>query len=332
MWGYSIACARIGIKHYVWQQLQIEPSSTWHQNVSAEDPFIYHYTFGVEYSADGIPMVGTVGEWSLDKRHYFGSPPPRELDAPPKCAQECAWVWWGMFNEATRALGDVYPRSTGGNLRSFRRSNNGVDDKPPTGIEQAITQTGPWVIDGTKKPVHFHRRGRVSSSMGAGTWKATGELTIRIELCGSYTLTFDSSTTPTTFSIASDSVRSFLRGASGLGTKGAVDTPFLQSRSPKWQDGDAAHLGVSRLIGTGPWAWSGIPTMAFYNHGVLITPWGHGTYYPDRTAPDVVWLEFAGSTHRVNTFECHKFSSIRTSDEQKVDGWIQLSGGGQTQC
>ena len=53
MWGYSIACARVGIKHYVWQQLQIEPSSTWHQNVSAEDPYIYHYTFGVEYSADG---------------------------------------------------------------------------------------------------------------------------------------------------------------------------------------------------------------------------------------------------------------------------------------
>ena len=90
MWGYSIACARVGVKHYVWQQLQIEPSATWHQNVSAEDPYIYHYTFGVEYSADGIPMVGTVGEWSLDKRHYFGSPPPRELDAPPACAQECA--------------------------------------------------------------------------------------------------------------------------------------------------------------------------------------------------------------------------------------------------
>ena len=31
MWGYSIACARHGIKHYVWQQFQTEPSSTWHQ-------------------------------------------------------------------------------------------------------------------------------------------------------------------------------------------------------------------------------------------------------------------------------------------------------------
>ena len=38
--------------------MQTEPSSTWHQNVTAEDPYIYHYTFGVEYALDGIPVVG----------------------------------------------------------------------------------------------------------------------------------------------------------------------------------------------------------------------------------------------------------------------------------
>jgi len=37
MWGYSLACARLGIKNFVWQQLQIEPSASWHQNVSAEE-------------------------------------------------------------------------------------------------------------------------------------------------------------------------------------------------------------------------------------------------------------------------------------------------------
>ena len=82
----------------------MEPSSTWHQNVSAEDPYIYHYTFGVEYAADGIPVVGRVGEWSLDKRHYFGGYPPMALADPPKCAQECAWLWSSKFNEATAAL------------------------------------------------------------------------------------------------------------------------------------------------------------------------------------------------------------------------------------
>ena len=25
MWGYSIACARLGIKNFVWQQLQVKP-------------------------------------------------------------------------------------------------------------------------------------------------------------------------------------------------------------------------------------------------------------------------------------------------------------------
>ena len=47
MWGYSIAVARLGIKHFVWQKLQIEPSAAWHQDTSSQEPFIYHYTFGV---------------------------------------------------------------------------------------------------------------------------------------------------------------------------------------------------------------------------------------------------------------------------------------------
>eukprot|EP00966_Prymnesium_polylepis_P285621 6597712-Prymnesium_polylepis.1 len=127
MWGYSIACARMGVKHYVWQQLQIEPSAAWHQvvapgrvalvwlpkwrpsarhsapkwrhstpkwrhstpkwsrpplhEVTEENAFIYHYTFGVEYTKEGVPVVGGVGEWSLDKRHYFGAAPPN------KCAR-----------------------------------------------------------------------------------------------------------------------------------------------------------------------------------------------------------------------------------------------------
>ena len=33
------------------------------------------------------------------------------------------------------------------------------------------------------------------------------------------------------------------------------------------------RLGAA-LLGTGPWAWAGISTMAFYDHGVLITAYG----------------------------------------------------------
>ena len=60
MWGYAIAALRLGIRHFVWQQLQIEPSAAWHQDLSAQDPFIYHYTFGVEYTHEGVPVVGGV--------------------------------------------------------------------------------------------------------------------------------------------------------------------------------------------------------------------------------------------------------------------------------
>ena len=48
----------------MWQQLQIEPSAAWHQDVKAQDPYIYHYTFGVEYNVDGTPVVGGKGAWS----------------------------------------------------------------------------------------------------------------------------------------------------------------------------------------------------------------------------------------------------------------------------
>ena len=82
-----------------------------------QDPFIYHYTFGVEYKLDGSPVVGAVGTWSLDKRHYFGAAPPPQLHAPPACAQESGRVWWRLFHEAIgnlSASGLWYAR-TGGN-------------------------------------------------------------------------------------------------------------------------------------------------------------------------------------------------------------------------
>jgi len=320
MWGYSIACARVGVKHYVWQQFQIEPSATWHQNVSAEDPYIYHYTFGVEYSLDGIPVVGAVGEWSLDKRHYFGAAPPKDLDRPPECAQECAWVWWRMFNEATRALGTMWPTATGGNLRSFQRGGGGAGGASESALGRSIVRTGPWLIDGKHK-LFFHVGGRVSGPMGGGKWFTTGDTTVSLSLCGASTLTFDHADAPTSFTISGSGFRS------GIGKNGEVDPAFAKpsARSQLWEAEKAAsHLGVQRLLGTGPWAWAGISTMAFLDKGVLVTPWGSGTWYPTETE-DAVVLSFAGAKHRVVAHGCHKFTSVRESDEQRVEGWIQLS-------
>ena len=335
MWGYSIACARVGVKHYVWQQFQIEPSSTWHQNVTAEDPYIYHYTFGVEYSSDGIPVVGSVGEWSLDKRHYFGAAPPRNLDAPPECAQECAWVWWRMFNEATKALGDKYPAQTGGNTRSFQhdRSGGGGGGGGAGGaapeLASSLPRSGAWLIDKQHKPFHFHVGGRLSSPWGAGKWEALGEARAKLHICGSsIELAFDSASAPTSFSVdGGGGLGARLRGPA-LITKGGELWSALESAEATAKEWDAAvaatHTGARRLIGTGPWAWAGISTMAFYDRGKLVTPWGVGHWYPSKEEDDVVSLVFAGATHRITTFPCHKFASVRESDGQKVDGWIQL--------
>ena len=81
---------------------------------------------------------------------------------------------------------------------------------------------------------------------------------------------------------------------------------------------------AKRLLGTGPWAWSGISTMAFLDHGVLVTPWGQGTWHADRNDDESVMLLFAGAVHKVKTHACHKFTSIREADGQKVEGWVQL--------
>ena len=44
-------------------------------------------------------------------------------------------------------------------------------------------------------------------------------------------------------------------------------------------------MGAQRLLGTGPWAWSGISTMSFLDHGVLVTPWGQGKWLFELAAP-----------------------------------------------
>ena len=52
----------------MWESLQVEPSALWHSALEG-NPHIYHYTFGLEFTTDGLPVT-TIGDWSLDKRHY----------------------------------------------------------------------------------------------------------------------------------------------------------------------------------------------------------------------------------------------------------------------
>merc|ERR1711903_188864 len=102
-----------GIRHELWHNLQVEPSGLWHcEDLEQKEYYTFHFTYGLEYRKDGFP-VKKVGEWSLDKRHYNGAFPPAKLTMPPPCAGQCAHVLTTMFNEATEALKDQWPKRVG---------------------------------------------------------------------------------------------------------------------------------------------------------------------------------------------------------------------------
>ena len=64
-------------------------------------------------AADGLPVT-TIGDWSLDKRHYMGSYPPRALEPPPKCAGKAAATLTALFNEASGNISDWPVGAPGG--------------------------------------------------------------------------------------------------------------------------------------------------------------------------------------------------------------------------
>ena len=101
MWGWCIAAGKLGIKHRVLEAFQYEGGSIGNRERPLHWPvpatpvvperadmpyYIFHYTYGIEYSVEGLPMELQVGEWSIDKRHYMGGGPPRGLYPPPACA------------------------------------------------------------------------------------------------------------------------------------------------------------------------------------------------------------------------------------------------------
>ena len=88
---------------------------------------------------------------------------------------------------------------------------------------------------------------------------------------------------------------------------------------------DVHHPAVTKVMGSGPWAWAGVTTMAFFDHGRLHTPWGPGHYAPAPGRDDALIMSFVGAKHTVTVSDCHKFHSVRDSDGAEVDGWVQLS-------
>ena len=54
MWGYTLAANKLGVRHYVWQSLQTEPSALWHTDLDG-DPHIYHVRLPQSPALHGHP-------------------------------------------------------------------------------------------------------------------------------------------------------------------------------------------------------------------------------------------------------------------------------------
>jgi len=163
MWGYSIAAAQLGIKHHVHREWQIEPGAG--RSVPKDEFYIFHYTYGIEYSLKGRVMTGTIGEWSLDKRHYGVSYPPRNLASPPEGASQSATWLHAAWNEATAAI-PTWPDTKALGTVGWRRNKG--DRIDGSAIAQKVLGSK-WTWAGTPG-LQFQPAGELKTPWGKGIW------------------------------------------------------------------------------------------------------------------------------------------------------------------
>ena len=88
----------------------------------------------------------------------------------------------------------------------------------------------------------------------------------------------------------------------------------------------ASSALAQRVMQAGDWTWAGIPGMRFtfeaaHGGGVLVTPWGHGSWGVVPTRTDVLVAEFAQKRHMLR-FEAdgRSYVSTRCDDGEIVRG------------
>ena len=150
MWGYSIAAASLGIRHSV-KGMQIEPNAYAGTKDGFEKGYqIFHYTYGIEYRLNGSPQgFNTIGEWSLDKRHYGGASPPPNLDPPPKQANPSTKWLHAAWNEAITEAGDTWPATNAMGTVGWRREGATADEIQKSALASAVVGSH-WTWAGIK--------------------------------------------------------------------------------------------------------------------------------------------------------------------------------------
>ena len=260
-------------------------------------PYIYHYTFGLEFTTDGLP-VSTIGDWSLDKRHYMGNYPPKQLEPPPLCAGLAARTLHSLFNEASGNISS-WPTGTpniaaglkgtkgwgsggvgGGVLASkggaltdavYRRSS----------LAQAAATRGPWKWGG-EGPVLFFRGGRIYTPWGSGRWSLAGDaIGVNLGTCGTYRLVFNKARTGFSASKGHGAATSHGVIADGAvcnqggcetkngGADGANDDVDADAEGDDDDDGD----GVGAAAAAAAAKWRRMSDSRFYKRLLGSGPW-----------------------------------------------------------
>jgi hydroxyproline O-arabinosyltransferase len=67
--------------------------------------YLLHYTYGMDYTNEGVFTPGKYGEWRFDKREYVMAPPRQNLQEPPEaCQNELVRYLIQAINEATQVI------------------------------------------------------------------------------------------------------------------------------------------------------------------------------------------------------------------------------------
>ena len=170
MWAYTIAAASVGISHKLVRDFQVEHGSNGHPAEDfAQHSYIFHYTYGIEYTMAGRPQgVNQIGEWSLDKRHYGGDYPPRNLQPPPTGANAAARWLLSAWNEASAGI-PSWPLSKSMGTLGWRRNKISAAELAASATARAAQGVPSWSWAGTAGLV-FKAGGELQTPWGKGTW------------------------------------------------------------------------------------------------------------------------------------------------------------------
>jgi len=170
MWGYAIAAASQGVRHKIIEGFQIEPNAYARTSEDFNKRYyIFHYTYGIEYKLSGQPQgFNTIGEWSLDKRHYGGAYPPPGLDAPPEgCNPSTRWLWQA-WDSAIAAAGDTWPATNAMGTVGWRRESITSSEIAKSKLATDVRGTE-WLWAGIKSLI-FNDAGVLKTPWGTGKW------------------------------------------------------------------------------------------------------------------------------------------------------------------